>query len=74
VFWTGILSLYLGIFNLLPFPALDGSRLVFLALEAVRGKPVDPRRESMVHFIGFAMLMLLMIAVTYNDILRLFKG
>lgn len=73
-YWAGILSLYLGIFNLLPFPALDGSRLVFLGFEAVRGKPVDPNRESMVHFIGFAMLMLLMLAVTYNDILRLFKS
>jgi regulator of sigma E protease len=72
--WSGILSLYLGIFNLLPFPALDGSRLVFLGVEAVRGRPVDPNRESMVHFIGFAMLMLLMLAVTYNDILRLIKG
>ena len=73
-FWMAIMSLYLGIFNLLPFPALDGSRLVFLAFEAVRGKPVDPGRESLVHFVGFAMLMLLMIAVTYNDILRLIKG
>jgi regulator of sigma E protease len=73
-FWAAIMSLYLGIFNLLPFPALDGSRLVFLGLEALRGKPVDPNRESMVHFIGFAMLMLLMVAVTYNDILRLIKG
>lgn len=73
-FWAAVMSLYLGIFNLLPFPALDGSRLVFLGLEALRGKPVDPNRESMVHFIGFAMLMLLMVAVTYNDILRLIKG
>ncbi|ALS21672.1 MULTISPECIES: RIP metalloprotease RseP [Paenibacillus] len=72
--WTAIMSLYLGLFNLLPIPALDGSRLVFLGLEAVRGKPVDPSRESMVHFVGFAMLMLLMIAVTYNDILRLMNG
>ena len=68
--WVALLSLYLGIFNLLPIPALDGSRLLFLGLEAVRGRPVDPNRESMVHFIGFAMLMLLMLAVTYNDILR----
>lgn len=74
ILWSALLSLYLGIFNLLPFPALDGSRLLFLGIEAVRGKPVDPARESMVHFIGFAMLMMLMIAVTYNDILRLFKG
>jgi regulator of sigma E protease len=72
--WTAILSLYLGIFNLLPIPALDGSRLIFLGLEAVRGRPIDPNRESMVHFIGFAMLMLLMLAVTYNDILNLIRG
>lgn len=74
ILWSGILSLYLGLFNLLPFPALDGSRLVFLGIEAVRGRPVDPNRESIVHFIGFAMLMLLMIVVTYNDILRLING
>lgn len=73
VFWAGFLSLYLGIFNLLPFPALDGSRLLFLGIEAVRGKPIDPQREGMVHFIGFAMLMLLMVVVAYNDILRLLK-
>ncbi|GGG80518.1 RIP metalloprotease RseP [Paenibacillus radicis (ex Gao et al. 2016)] len=72
--WTALLSLYLGIFNLLPVPALDGSRLIFLGLEAVRGRPVDPNRESMVHFIGFAMIMLLMVVVTYNDILRLVRG
>lgn len=74
VLWAGMLSLYLGIFNLLPFPALDGSRLMFLGLEAVRGRPVDPNRESLIHFIGFAMLMVLVLAVTYNDILRLFRG
>lgn len=73
-YWAAILSLYLGIFNLLPIPALDGSRLVFLGIEALRGKPVDPNREGMVHFVGFAMLFLLMIAVTYNDILRLING
>ncbi|WP_106766032.1 RIP metalloprotease RseP [Paenibacillus faecalis] len=72
--WAAILSLYLGIFNLLPIPALDGSRLIFLGVEALRGKPVDPNKEGMVHFIGFAMLFLLMIAVTYNDILRLING
>jgi regulator of sigma E protease len=73
-FWAAVLSLYLGIFNLLPVPALDGSRLVFLGFEAIRGRPVDPNRESMVHFIGFAALMLLMLAVTYNDIVRLIRG
>ncbi|AJS59132.1 RIP metalloprotease RseP [Paenibacillus sp. IHBB 10380] len=73
-YWAAILSLYLGIFNLLPIPALDGSRLAFLGVEWIRGKPIDPNREGMVHFIGFAMLFLLMIAVTYNDILRLING
>lgn len=72
--WAAILSLYLGIFNLLPIPALDGSRLVFLGIEGLRGRPVDPNREGMVHFVGFAMLFVLMLAVTYNDILRLING
>jgi regulator of sigma E protease len=63
----------LGVFNLLPIPALDGSRLFFIGIEALRGKPIDPRKESMVHFIGFAFLMLLMVVVTYNDISKLFS-
>ncbi|MUT66391.1 RIP metalloprotease RseP [Paenibacillus sp. NEAU-GSW1] len=73
-FWTAILSLYLGIFNLMPIPALDGSRLIFIGIEAVRGRPVNPNRESMVHFIGFALIMLLMVVVTFNDILLLVRG
>lgn len=73
IYWAGVLSLYLGIFNLLPIPALDGSRLLFLSLEGVRGKPIDPQRESMVHLVGFALLMLLMVVVTVNDISRFFN-
>ncbi|NIK75586.1 regulator of sigma E protease [Paenibacillus castaneae] len=72
--WTALLSLYLGIFNLLPIPALDGSRLIFIGIEAIRRRPIDPNRESMVHFVGFALIMLLMLVVTYNDILRLVRG
>jgi len=68
---AGFLSLNIGLFNLLPFPALDGGRLTFLAYEAVTGRKPDPRRESLVHFIGFAALILLMVLVTYRDILRL---
>lgn len=71
--WTSFLSLYLGIFNLMPIPALDGSRLLFVLLEGLRGRPIDPAKESMVHLIGFALLIMLMVAVTYNDILRLFS-
>lgn len=72
LFWSAVLSINLGIFNLLPIPALDGGRLVFIAIEAIRGRPIDPAKESLVHFIGFALLMLLIIIVTWNDIQRLF--
>lgn len=74
ILWTAVLSLYLGIFNLLPVPALDGSRLIFLGVEAIRGKPISQERESLVHFVGFAALFLLMIAVTYYDIIALFQS
>lgn len=70
--WTAMLSINLGIVNLVPLPALDGGRLLFVGIEAVRGKPIDPQKEGIVHFIGFALLMLLMLVVTWNDIQRLF--
>ena len=60
--------------NLLPFPALDGGRLVFLIIELFRGKPIDQEKEGMVHLIGIVLLMVLMIFVTYNDIARLIRG
>ncbi len=66
-----LISANLGVMNLLPLPALDGGRLVFLFIEAIRKKPVDPDKEGMVHFIGFAALMALMVFVFYNDIMRL---
>ncbi|KAI4444475.1 RIP metalloprotease RseP [Schaedlerella arabinosiphila] len=67
-----LLTANLGIMNLLPIPALDGGRLVFLFVEAVRGKRVPPEKEGMVHFAGLAVLMVLMVVVMYNDIMRLF--
>lgn len=70
--WAAILSINLGLFNLLPLPALDGGRLTFLGVEALRGKPVDPTKEGMVHFLGFAFLMLLILFVTWNDVQRFF--
>jgi regulator of sigma E protease len=70
--WGAILSINLGIVNLLPLPALDGGRLLFFAIEALRGKPIDRQKEGMVHFIGFALLMLLMLVVTWNDIQKFF--
>lgn len=70
--WGALLSINLGIVNLLPIPALDGGRLLFFGIEAVRGKPVDKNKEGLVHFLGFALLMLLMLVVTWNDIQRFF--
>lgn len=69
---TALISINLGLLNLIPIPALDGSRLLFLAVEAVRGRPVNPEKENFVHLIGFVLLMLLMVIITYRDILRLF--
>lgn len=67
-----LLSANLGVLNLLPFPALDGGRLVFLLVEAVRGKPVPPEKEGLVHMIGMVLLMVLMVFVLFNDLSRLF--
>ena len=62
----------MGVMNLLPLPALDGGRLVFLIIEAIRRKPVNRQIEGMVHFAGLMVLMLLMVVVMYNDILKIF--
>lgn len=69
-----LLSANLGVMNLLPLPALDGGRLVFLVIEAIRGKRVDPDKEGMVHFIGLMLLLGLMVLVMFNDIRKLFIG
>ncbi len=58
--------------NILPFPALDGGRLLFLGIEKLRGKPASRKVEGYVNFAGLAMLFLLMIVLTYQDIVRLF--
>ncbi len=67
---TALISISLGIMNLLPIPALDGGRLLFLIVEAIRGRRIDPEKEGFVHFIGFALLILLILFVTYQDLLR----
>ena len=69
-----LITVNLGVFNLLPIPGLDGSRFVFLLIEAIRRKPISKNREAMVHFIGMAALFLLMILVTVQDIGRFFKN
>lgn len=69
-----LITINLGIFNLLPLPALDGGRIVFLLIEWIFRKPVPAKYEGWIHFIGLALLMLLMLVVTFNDIVRLVKG
>lgn len=71
---AALISVNLGLFNLLPIPALDGSKLVFLGVELVRRKPLDPQKENLVHLVGFALLISLMIVVMYRDILRFIVG
>lgn len=68
---AAILSIHLGLLNLLPIPALDGSRLMFFLIEGIRGKPVDPDKEGFIHFIGFALLILLAIFIAFRDLTRL---
>ncbi|WP_303965018.1 RIP metalloprotease RseP [Sporosarcina ureae] len=70
--WGAVLSINLGIMNLLPLPALDGGRLLFFLFEGLRGKPIDKQKEGMVHFVGIMLLMVLMLVVTWNDIQRFF--
>ncbi len=67
------ITINIGIFNLIPFPALDGGRMVFLLIEAIRRKPVPVKVEGMIHFVGLAFLMLLMIAITFQDVTKIFR-
>ncbi|MCM1064810.1 MAG: RIP metalloprotease RseP [Eubacterium sp.] len=67
-----MLSVNLGILNMLPVPALDGGRLVFLLLEVIRGKPVPPEKEGMVHFVGLVFFMVLMVFIFFNDLANIF--
>ena len=68
------ISINIGVFNLLPLPALDGGRLFFLVIEGIRRKPLNPKYEGYVHGAGLALLLLLMLVVTFNDIVTLVKN
>jgi len=73
LFLGSFISVNIGIMNLLPIPALDGGRIFFTLIEAVRRKPIPPEKEGIVHFIGLILLIGLMIFATWNDIIRLLK-
>ncbi|MDD6735651.1 MAG: site-2 protease family protein [Clostridiales bacterium] len=71
LFLVAMLTINLGIFNLLPLPALDGGRLFFMLVELIRGKPVPPEKEGLVHAIGLVLLLILAAVICFNDILKL---
>ena len=68
------ISVNLGIMNLLPIPALDGGRLMFILIEWVRGKPVPPEKEGIVNLVGFVLLMVLMVALVVKDVWQWING
>jgi regulator of sigma E protease len=72
--FAAAISISLGIFNLLPVPALDGGRAAFIVVELLRGHPVDPEKEAYVHLGGFAVLIALILMVSYRDIARIVSG
>ncbi len=69
---AAFLSINIGLFNLFPIPALDGSRILFLLWEGLTGRPINPEKESFIHLVGFGLLLALMVVVTYRDIIELF--
>jgi regulator of sigma E protease len=71
---VSLISINLAVVNVLPIPALDGGRLFFLAIETVRGKPLKKRTVNLAHMVGFALLMGLIIAVTFHDVWKIFAG
>ncbi len=72
LYLLALLSINVGIINLIPFPAFDGGRILFLIIEKIKGSPINPKVENTIHSIGFILLIILMIYVTFNDILKLF--
>lgn len=72
-FWAFICA-SVGAFNLIPFPALDGARMLFLGFGAIRGRPLDPRKEGMVHMVGLMLLLSVMVLFTIQDVSRMIKG
>jgi len=70
--FVALISINLAVINLIPFPALDGGRLLFLLIEKIKGSPLNPKFANTANMVGFAILIILMLAVTYNDVIKLF--
>lgn len=72
LYLMAFLSINVGFLNLIPLPAFDGGHILFIVIEKIKGSPVSPKVENMIHTVGLFLLMLLMVYITFNDILRLF--
>ena len=72
LYLIALLSINVGFINLIPFPAFDGGRIIFLIIEKIKGSPIKPETENKIHTIGFILLLALMIYITFNDVLKLF--
>ena len=70
--FAAIISVNLALINILPFPALDGGRILFLIIEKIKGSPVNQNIEGLIHRIGFTLLILLMVFITFRDVMKLF--
>ena len=73
IYLIAYLCINVGFINFIPFPAFDGGRILFLIIEKIKGSKVNPKIENVIHTVGFALLMILMVFVTYNDIVRIFN-
>ena len=72
VYLIGYICINVGFINLIPLPAFDGGRVLFMIIEAIKGKPVSPKVENTIHAVGLILLMILMVVITFNDIVRIF--
>ena len=72
LYFTAILSIFIGIFNLIPIPILDGGQIVLLCIEKIRGKPLEPEKMNFIYLIGISLMIVIFLFATYNDINRIF--
>lgn len=73
IYLLAFISINVGFINFLPLPAFDGGRILFLIIEKIKGSPINAKVENIIHSVGFVLLMILMVVITYNDIIRIFK-